>query len=179
MLHNGSATPAPGSEHDGGISLSTLAELRGISKDAARRRVKAGKVSAHQVAGAHGPEWCVHLDSPVEDHHGGASPAPGVRNGPATVAPGPDLAGLVALVDRLTVENRQLAEAAAIWQERARMLADQLALEAPAASTDGPTAPQPVTLPLEPSTPRWRSWWPWLLVVVFLVVAWVLLGWPR
>ena len=165
MLHNGSVTPAPGSPDatpHGGLSLAALAEQRGISKDAARRLVKAGKVSAHQVAGIHGPEWCVHLDSPVEARNGGAGDAPGLRNGPATVAPGSDLDGLVALVDRLQVENRQLAEAAAVWQERARVLADQLALAAPAASPlEARTAserPEPTT---EAPVPWWRSWWRW------------------
>src|SRR5688500_8554868 len=71
-----------------------------------------------EVAGTHGPEWCVHLDSPVEARNGGSGDAPGLHHGPATVAPAPDLAGLVALVDRLQTENRQLAEAAAVWQER-------------------------------------------------------------
>src|SRR4051812_12988909 len=40
---------------DGGITLGELAEVRGVSKDAARRLVKAGKVAAHQTAGSYGP----------------------------------------------------------------------------------------------------------------------------
>jgi hypothetical protein len=48
--------------HPGGLTITEFAELRGISKDAARRLVPAGKVVAHQTAGTHGPEWCVHPD---------------------------------------------------------------------------------------------------------------------
>ena len=183
MLHNGSATPAPGSyepdSHDG-LSLGEFAEQRGISKDAARRLVKAGKVQAHRVAGVHGPEWCVHLDSPVESRHGSAGDAPGMRNGPATVAPGSDLAGLVALVDRLQVENRQLAEAAATWQTRAMMLADQLALAAPQQPVDASTAPESP----DPTTELPPPWWRWIallapVLVTAGVVAVVLLIVPR
>jgi hypothetical protein len=157
MLHHGSAAPAPGC----GVSLATLASERGISKDAARRLVKAGKVSAHRVPGAHGPEWCVHLDSPVEARHGGAGDAPGLRDGPATVAPASDLAGLVALVERLQVENRQLAEAAATWQTRALMLEERLALTAPESPVEAPTAAESPEPTQEPSAPWWRSWWRW------------------
>jgi len=41
------------------------------------------------------------------------------------------IAELVALVGRLQAENRNLATAAAVWQERARVLGEQLALAAP------------------------------------------------
>ena len=63
------------------------------------------------------------------------------------MAPVPDLAMLVALVDRLQVENRQLAEAAATWPTRALMLEEQLALTA--------LSQQPLEAPrgLEPAPP--------------------------
>ena len=134
MQSNGSAAVATPC----GVTLAGLAEQRGISKDAARRLVKAGKIEGHRVEGAHGPEWCAHPDAP-------ATVAPGQHQPGTTVAPGVDGGGLVALVDRLTVENRQLAEAAAMWQARAGMLAERLALAAP--------EPTPA--------PWWRAWWPW------------------
>jgi len=82
--------------------------------------------------------------------------APGSRNDSATVVQPPDVAALIALVDRLQAENRDLAAAAAVWQERAQVLNDRLlALEAPKeppaaspASPDASTAAQD----LEPST---------------------------
>ena len=43
---------------------------------------------------------------------------------------------LAALVRELTAENRELAAAAAVWQERARVLSDQLALAAPQSPPD-------------------------------------------
>jgi len=53
--------------------------------------------------------------------------APGLDNGGATVVQGAGIAELVALVDRLQTEARAHAEAAAMWQERAGSLSDQLA----------------------------------------------------
>src|SRR5436305_12760483 len=71
---------------------------------------------------------------------------------------------LVALVDRLQAENRDLAASAAIWQERARVLTDQLALAAPQQpQDDGPAVsgategPDPSGEPeLLPPTPNER-----------------------
>jgi hypothetical protein len=82
----------------------------------------------------------------------------------STVAPGPDLAGLVALVDRLQVENRRLAEAAAVWQTRAAMLEERLALaphhspwmrqECPNPRTRPQSATHPLVGPLAPAGTR-------------------------
>jgi len=134
-LHNDGATPPPVVESAGGISLAAFAMERGIAKDTARRLVKSGKLRAHQVVGIHGPEWCVHPDNRVAHVNDVRSPCvapePGMRRGPGAVVPGSDLAGLVALVDRLTTENRELAEVAAVWRERARMLEERLAQVAP------------------------------------------------
>lgn len=154
---------------DGGISLGELAEQRTISKDAARRLVKAGKVAAHQVTGDHGPAWCVHPDGILPERNGGAGDAPGLRDGPATVAQPQDVAALVALVDRLTTENRELMQAVASWQSQAVVLAGRLAdaeqrlalPAAPESPTDAPgstEAPNPTT---EPPAPWWRFWERW------------------
>jgi hypothetical protein len=79
---------------------------------------------------------------------------------------------LAALVRELTAENRELAAAAAVWQERARVLSDQLALAAPQSPPDASGAtespdpsgeepvpqPDPFPAPLPP-TPNERGWW--------------------
>jgi excisionase family DNA binding protein len=95
------------------------------------------------------------------------------------------IAALVALVDRLQVENRDLAAAAAIWQERARVLGDQLALAAPAErpqeGQETPEAPEPAPEPRSrlpwplPPTP---NTWPWIVAVLALVAAGVAV-WAR
>jgi len=116
---------------DGGLTLAEAADALDISKDATRRRVRSGQLGGHQVQTKHGPAWCIHLDSPPAGHQGGARPAPtvapGLDNGGATVVQGAGIAELVALVDRLQTEARAHAEAAAMWQERAGSLSDQLA----------------------------------------------------
>jgi hypothetical protein len=74
---DGSATLAPGSAGDGGLTVTQTAQQLGISTDAVRRRLKAGELVGHQRQAKHGPAWCVHPDEP-----------PGSRNGDATVAQG-------------------------------------------------------------------------------------------
>ena len=60
-----------------------------------------------------------------------------------------------ARIDELTGAVVERTEASAVWQERARVLTDQLALMAPQQPVDAPTA-------TEPSPPWWnRWWWPW------------------
>ena len=50
---------------------------------------------------------------------------------------------LVLLVGRLQTENRDLSAAAAMWQERARVLTDQLALKAPETPVAAQSEPEP------------------------------------
>jgi hypothetical protein len=89
---DGSATLAPGSAGDGGLTVAQVAQQLGISTDAVRRRLKAGELSGHQRPTKHGPTWCVHPDEPPGLRDGPATVpptvAPGTRNGSATVAPG-------------------------------------------------------------------------------------------
>jgi hypothetical protein len=67
-----------------------------------------------------------------------------------------------------------------MWQERARILSERLALEAPPAPGSPLTAP---TVPEAPEpTPRLplahaRLWAPWLLAALAIVAAVVLLAW--
>lgn len=202
MDNHGSATPAPGYEEHAGLTLAEAAISIGISKDAVRRRLKAGKLAGHQVVGAHGPEWCVHPEQPGDDRHGGATPAhtpaPPLDNPGATVAQPADVAALVAIVDRLERENGELKTAVAAWQSQAVVLAgrlsdaqDRLAIAAPPVTPQEPilaaqTAPAPVESPVTVS----RPWWPLvsndtrqtlavvLLVTVLLAVS-MFAVWPR
>lgn len=172
---------------DGGSSLGELAEARGISKDAARRLVKAGKVPAHQTVGGHGPAWCVHPDGDLPERNGGAGDAPGLHHGPATVAMPEDVAALVGMVDRQAAEIRELVGAVAAWQSQAVFLAgrlvdaeQRLAISAPAQSTFlTSTAVQSVEPPSDARLARLRTWAPWLLAVLAIVAVVVLLAWPR
>jgi hypothetical protein len=186
MDANGSATPAPGSEHEGGLTLAVAAEQLGISKDAVRRRLRSGQLAGHQVLTQHGPAWCVHLDSPMGARHGGDAPAPGLRqagaHGGATVVQPPDVAPLIGLVDRLQRDNQELAATAAVWQERARILSEQLALQAPQpenATVDAPGSTERPEPPMEPPGSWWRRWlWGSLRLTIATVGAGALLAWP-
>jgi len=163
---------------DGGLTLGELAVQRSISKDAARRLVKAGKIAAHQTNGSHGPAWCLHPDSEIPERNGSAGAAPGLRHGPATVAQPADVAALVVLVDRLTTENRELVGAVAAWQSQAVVLAgrlmdaeQRLALTAPPSPVLASPSPQTVAPSLEPPSPRWHLWVTWGLTVAVLVAV--------
>jgi len=68
------------------------------------------------------------------------------------------IAALVALVDRLQAENRDLAAAAAVWQERARVLGEQLVLTAPQQPQDASGSTEGQKPSLEPSSLWWHSW---------------------
>jgi len=69
-------------------------------------------------------------------------------------------------VDRLTVENRQLVEAAATWQT-------QDASEAPESAEPSSEPPSPLS--------RLLALWRWLVLVLVVAVTTMvtLLGWPR
>jgi hypothetical protein len=166
MHADGGITPAP----DSGQTLAAAAEALGISKDAVRRRLRAGQLGGHQVDGPHGPTWCVHLDGAPGLRHGGDAPA----HTPApTVATPIEAAALVELVDRLTRENRDLAGQVGYFQARAQVLDERVrALEAPKEQS----AP-----PAEPSFSRLNAWRLMLAIralaalalVVLAVGAWV------
>ena len=66
-----------------------------------------------------------------------------------------------ARIDELTGRLLVTTEAATIWQERARVLGEQLALGAPRPQNGivgAPTATERQVLPTEPSAPWWRRW---------------------
>ena len=164
------------------LTLREAADRLGISEKTARRRVKTGGLRGRQVCTQHGPTWQVWVD---ESTPTGTVDGRGTLDGDGTLDEQGTQAGqgsellqrvrlldreLVRLVDRLHEENRALAEAAAVWQTRADLLAMQLeqaraelrALQAPQEGQEGPQegrrtaeAPEPPPAPMpEPTPPR-------------------------
>ncbi len=173
------------------VPLGEAAERLDLSTEAVRKRIQRGTLVGEKVAGA----WFVRADQlppapaslpssgrpdvPVETASGrqdGADPtagpgADGVQTGDQPPA-GVDLMPLAELIERLTRANQDLAAAAAMWQERARVLEGRLlALGAggahrdPDPDADTPSAPpqaphvtDPPRPPSEPLMLRWRRW---------------------
>jgi hypothetical protein len=78
-------------------------------------------------------------------------------------------------------------EAATVWQARAEFLAAQLemardeikALAAPPSPPETPGPPEPVEPTPEARWSRLRTWAPWLLGLLAIMVAVGLVVWPR
>jgi hypothetical protein len=152
------------------LTLREASAQLGISEKTARRRVKLGTLKGRQVPTQHGPTWQVWIPDGVD--------AAGRVGSTGTQA-----ATMLELV-RLVGELQAKAEASAMWQARAELLAHQLdaaqqtirALEAPksqesaVASNLGPIEPDPPrepSVPLSPApmpptsngkVPWWRRW---------------------
>jgi hypothetical protein len=157
------------------VGLGEAGRRLGFSEKTARRRVKAGQLQGRQVSTQHGPTWQVWVPAGVD--------AAGRVDSTGTL-----LATMLELV-RLVGELQAKAEASAMWQARAELLAHQLGearerirmLEAPREdSTIVETEPEPAPVP-EPPTPQpngqgagnplprvrdsaswWSRWWSWL-----------------
>jgi hypothetical protein len=159
------------------VGLAEAGRRLGISEKTARRRVKAGRLQARQMSTQHGPTWQVWVPTGVD--------ATGRVDSTGTQA-----ATMLELV-RLVGELQAKAEASAMWQARAELLAHQLGeaherirmLEAPREPEPEPIPePVPETGPWSPpkpgpdgpvrgpsppppeggSVPWWRRWWGWL-----------------
>ncbi len=156
-----------------------------MAVSAVRKRIQRGTLVGEKVAGA----WFVRADQlppapaslpssgrpdvPVETASGRqdgtdrtAGPGgDGVQTGDQPPA-GVDLMPLADLIERLTRANQDLAAAAAMWQERARVLEGRLlalgagdeAPDAPTARQDAPGATEPSRPPSEPLMIRWWRW---------------------
>ncbi len=83
-------------------------------------------------------------------------------------AGGVDLAPLAAVIADLTRENRQLAEAAAIWQVRVMQAEERLQaltagedtrVDAPQAAPFAPGEAKPAETAPDASAAWWVSWW--------------------
>ena len=186
------------------LTVGQAAMLAGVSVRTMRRRVAAGEV----MTAGHGQARRIVAASVVTALPPGDPATGGQADGtPATLtadvtaamtedtpATGAVMAGLVAVVDRLASENRELGRqlvdvstAATMWQERAGQLADRLdraesqllALTAPASPLVASTATGPPDLTLEPFWTRApRGWIAGAATVLAIVAAVVLLGWP-
>ena len=140
------------------LTLAEAARMLGISEKTARRRARAGQLEARQVPTQHGPTWQVRLPNgvPTVDRvdSGGTQPD--------------RTASMLELV-RMVGDLQAKAEAAAMWQARAELLAERLAaaesrilaLTAPPSSVEAPGAPESPDPTMESSAPWWRAWWRW------------------
>jgi hypothetical protein len=186
------------------LTVAGAAKLAGVSVRTMRRRVAAGQVVtagqgqsrrivAASVAAPFAPSETA---TTVTSGHQGDSDRPAstvmtedvTADSAATrVTAAPDIGTLTELVERLTERLAEQTGLTAMWQERAGTLGDRLAaaeskllaLAAPQQPTEAPGAAQPVEPSTEPSSGRWRSWAPWLLAVLAIVVAVALLVVPR
>jgi hypothetical protein len=159
MQHDGQAAAAAA-----WVPLAAAARQLGISVDTARRRIKKGQWPAgatRQRSTAQGFTWEVDLGAlriPAADPGSTPAEAPPTRAHPAAEA-----GHLAALLREAQAEALRRAEAAAMWQARAEMLAGQLeqaqtelrALKAPDA---GPPAAAPPAPEQEPPKRWWRFW---------------------
>src|SRR5215210_8994112 len=102
-------------ENDGWLTLADASDRLGCSIDTLRRRLKRGELEATQVKTRYGLVWEVRLGE-----------MPTVGSTPMHDNQPQELGQLVALVRDLHQENRELAEAASMWQGRADILQHQL-----------------------------------------------------
>src|SRR5215218_11275074 len=163
-------------------SLREAAGILGVSVTALRRRVAAGQVRAERVVRPQGSTWRVYLDAHAPEHAPRGTVAErDTLKAPRERPPAPGTADLVALVRELSEKLAESAAVAAMWHERARVLAGQLALVAPEASqapqdaNPGPVVPAPTTDAPEPLLARLRALLPWVLAVLAIVAVIVLL----
>ena len=190
------------------VSANEAAHRFGLSEKTVRRWIASGKLKADKSGRAYRVmlSEVAALVEPDTAHDRGPS-ADTVRtadigSAPSTADSMSAMSGipeLVALVDRLQAEARHHAEAAAMWQERAGMLADRLSLaeseirvlsapqttpqpqDEPEEPEPTPTPPSPFPAPLEPSKNEgsvWAAWWPLILTAGALVLVVALLSWP-
>ena len=166
-------------------TLAEAAPILGVSVDTVRRRLKRGELEARQVHTQHGPTWevCVGMAStePQDAAQGSVNGAQGHAGGTAGGDAGPGMVQLVALVDRLQRESRDLAGQVGYLQARVQMHEETIrALTAPQAPVDAPTAPETPDPTTEAPWSRWRAIIPpWLLTLLVIVAMIVLLGWSR
>jgi hypothetical protein len=146
-------------------SVPEAARTLGLSERAVRKRITAGTLDAVKA----GPAWSVFLPigTPAAQEavrRGPEEPSAVPRATTGAALGGTDLQPLADVIADLTRENRELAAAAALWQERARTLEGRvLALSAgedPAvAAQDAPGPTNPAKPASDPSLSPWRRWW--------------------
>jgi hypothetical protein len=123
----------------------------GISERAVRKRITAGQLDARKEGSA----WVLLLPATTEALSA-APAASGAVPTAASLGGTVDLAPMADLITDLTRQNLELAAAAALWQERARLMGERLqALEAgPIASEFRPESGQNASQELTVATER-------------------------
>ncbi|MDP9357723.1 MAG: sigma-70 region 4 domain-containing protein [Chloroflexota bacterium] len=155
------------------VPIEEAAARLGITVNAVRQRIKRGTVEGYKTPAG----WVVVVEQPTTDQ--GPTDRP-TRSADHTTRPtsqrptttdqagNVDLAPLAAVIADLTRENRQLAEAAAIWQVRAVQAEERLKqltagddtpADAPSAAQEPQHGAHPVETAPDASPSWWASWW--------------------
>ena len=137
------------------VPIAAAAVQFGITVNAVRQRIKRGTLEGYKTPAG----WVVVIDRPTTDR----PPTTATNQRPTTTdqATPVDLAPLAAVISDLTRENRQLAEAATVWQLRAIQAEERLTQLTAGASTDDDirdtTGAEPDARTDAPA-PWWRFW---------------------
>ncbi len=155
------------------VPIEEAAARLGITVNAVRQRIKRGTVEGYKTPAG----WVVVVEQPTTDQ--GPTDRP-TRSADHTTRPtsqrptttdqagNVDLAPLAAVIADLTRENRQLAEAAAIWQVRAVQAEERLKQltagddtppDAPHAAPEPHHGAQPANVAPATSAPAHAPWW--------------------
>jgi hypothetical protein len=165
-------TDRPPTDHAGGTDMLPIAEAAltlGITVNALRQRIKRGTLDAVKTDAG----WLVATDHPTTARGRSTDHRPTTTDHrptttdhrPTTIEPA-GLAPLAAMVADLARENRDLAAAAAVWQERARVLESRLLALSAGDTSGGPSTTSPDTPGAtirgnEALLSRWRRWLRW------------------
>jgi len=177
------------------VSANEAAHRFGLSEKTVRRWIAAGKLTADKQGRAYRvplSEVAVLVRPDTAQDCGPSADsgrtadndsAPSTADSTPSASAMSGIPELVALVDRLQAENRDLATAAAVWQERARVLGEQLALAAPqqpvgaSGATQEPDPapepsppPDPFPVPLPPTPNERALWWEWAPFILMAVI---------
>ncbi len=164
---------------DPGLTIAQAADALGISVKTVRRRIRMGQLKTRTVQGRNGPEHRVDQVDRTNDHrqsdhsqrdqgHDQSHSDQGRRDRGHDQghAPTVDISSLVALVEKLNEQLVQKSEAAAMWQTRATVLAeqidalrDQLALPAPTEPSAPPVETPPTVVVSPVADPAQLPWW--------------------
>jgi excisionase family DNA binding protein len=170
------------------VSANEAAHRFGLSEKTVRRWIAAGKLNADKVGRAYRVSLseveALTVQRTTDKAEASPYSGPNTDNGSASSTTDSrsgmyGIAELVALVDRLQADNRELAATATVWQERAHVLGEQLALAAPAPAespaegeeTASPPNPIPETPP-----PRWRRYGALVALIVLAAVGATVIG---
>ncbi len=144
------------------VGVKEAAQRLGCTEKTIRRRIQGGSLVSRSIPIPGGTRYEVQLDSTADR----PSPKTARKSIPRSIPSPVDSGELVKIVAILTEETHELrrelvskAEAAAMWQARAEMLAGQLALQAPRSmETVQESAPMAHATPEAAGRPWWRFW---------------------